>query len=88
MKLDQPAAYRKTVVQWYDSEAVCLVVIVFLFVVVLFGLAGITVATSTPQYQKFLWVPVLLTVLSSGVIGSITIRLIRRFIARFRRKDV
>lgn len=82
MKLDHPPLYRKAVVQWYDSELACLITVVFLFLVVLFGMAGITVAKSTPQYQDYIWVPILLTVLGAGVIISITIRLTKRFLSR------
>ncbi len=83
MKLDPIPIYRKIFVPWHDSEAACLFVIVFLFFVVLFGFAGIKVANEEPHYQPYLWVPILLVVLSSGVIVSITIRLIRRFLSRF-----
>jgi hypothetical protein len=81
MKLDHPPPiYRKIIVPWYDSEIVCLTAVIFLLVVVLLGLVGINVANSTQQYKGYLWMPVLLTILSAGVIFSITVRLIRRFL--------
>jgi Mg2+ and Co2+ transporter CorA len=80
MKLDQPPVYRKIIVPWYDSETMCLVAVIFLFPVLLLGLVGINVADNTQQYHAYLWMPVLLTVLSAGVIISITFRLIRRFL--------
>jgi len=80
MKLDQPPIYRKIIVPWYDSEIMCLSAIIFLFPVALLGLVGINVANSTQQYQAYLWMPVLLTMLSAGVIFSITVRLIRRYL--------
>lgn len=79
MKLDQPPIYRKIIVPWYDSEVMCLVAIIFLLPVALLGLIGINVANSIPQYQSYVWMPVLLTVLSTGVIFSITFRLIKRY---------
>ena len=79
MRLDQHPVYRKVFVSWYDSEIVCLVFIVFLFVVFLFGFIGISVARETEAYRPYIWVPILLVVLSGGVIISITIRLIHRF---------
>lgn len=82
MKIDSFPVYRKIIVPWHDSEAVCLIVVVFLFFTVLFGFAGIKVASQAPQYHAYLWVPVLLIVLSTGVIISITIRLVRRFLSR------
>jgi uncharacterized protein (DUF983 family) len=83
MKLEPTPVYRKIIIPWHDSEAACLVVIVFLFFVVLFGFVGIKVGSEIPMYQSYLWVPVLLVGLSTVVIISITIRLIRRFLRRF-----
>ena len=80
MKLDQPPIYRKIIVPWYDSKIMCLSAIIFLFPVALLGLVGINVADSTQQYQAYLWMPVLLTMLSAGVIFSMTVRLIRRYL--------
>jgi Mg2+ and Co2+ transporter CorA len=80
MKLDQPPIYRKLMVPWYDSEIMCLLAIIFLFPVSLLGVVGINVANSTQQYQAYLWMPVLLTMLSAGVIFSMTVRLIRRYL--------
>jgi len=48
--------------------------------VALLGVVGINVADSTQQYQAYLWMPVLLTMLSAGVIFSMTVRLIRRYL--------
>jgi quinol-cytochrome oxidoreductase complex cytochrome b subunit len=79
MKLDHPPLFRKIIVPWYDSEIFCLVAIIFLFAVMLLGIVGINVAKSTQQYQEYLWMPSLLTVLSGGVVLSIVIRLVRRF---------
>lgn len=81
MKLDQPAKYRKMVVPWYDSEIMCLATIIFLLPVALLGLIGINVATSNQQYQAYVWVPGLLTLLSTGVIFSMTVRLVRRYLS-------
>ncbi len=81
MKLDQPPPiYRKIIVPWYDSEIVYLMSVIFLLAMVLFGLVGINVANSNHQYHACLWIPLLLTVLSAGVIISMTVRLIRRYL--------
>ena len=79
MRLDQNPVYRKVIVPWYDSEIACLVLIVLLFVVFLFGFIGISVASETIFYGSSIWVPIVLVVLSGGIILSITIRLIRRY---------
>ena len=79
MRLDQNPVYRKVIVPWYDSEITCLVLIVLLFVVFLFGFIGISVASDSIFYGLYIWVPIILVVLSGGIILSITIRLIRRY---------
>ncbi len=79
MRLDQNPVYRKVIVPWYDSEITCLVLIVLLFVVFLFGFIGISVASESIFYGSYIWVPVILVVVSGGIILSITIRLIRRY---------
>ncbi|MBW1695318.1 MAG: hypothetical protein JRH18_08450 [Deltaproteobacteria bacterium] len=79
MRLDQNPVYRKVIVPWYDSEIACLILIVFMFVVFLFGFIGISVAQDTPEYRSFIWVPALIMVLSGIVIISTTIRLIKRY---------
>lgn len=80
MRLDeQSPVFRRTIVPWYDSETACLLTLIFLFLVFLFGMAGIAVANEVAEYRPHLWVPVLLTAMSAGVIVSTTIRLIRRY---------
>jgi Mg2+ and Co2+ transporter CorA len=79
MRLDQPPIFRKIIVPWYDSEILCLAAIIFLFPVMLLGMVGINVAKSIQQYQEYLWMPSLLTILSGGVILSLVFRLVRRF---------
>ncbi|HIJ56087.1 MAG TPA: hypothetical protein HPQ03_08170 [Deltaproteobacteria bacterium] len=78
MRLDQNPVYRKVIVPWYDSEIAFLVLIVFLFVVFLFGFIGISVASESISYRSYIWVPIVLVVLSGGTILSLTFRLIRR----------
>ena len=79
MRLDQNPVYRKVILPWYDSEIACLILIVLLLVVFLFGFIGISVASESISYSSYIWVPIILVVLSGGVILSITIRLIRRY---------
>ena len=85
MRLDPKGPlYRKIFIPWYDSEVACLLVIVFMFVVFLFGMIGISVAHESLEYRPFVWVPVSIVALSAIVILSTTIRLIRRYL-NFRR---
>ncbi len=52
--------------------------ITFMVMVLLFGLVGISVTREIEQYHDYVWVPVVLVLLSTGVMISAIIRLIRR----------
>ncbi len=80
MRLDQNPLFRKVIVPWYDSEAVCGFVIFLMFIVFLFSLSGVSVARKTFEYHEMVWVPVLLLIMSGGVIVSTAFRMIRRYI--------
>jgi hypothetical protein len=83
MRIDQNPLFRKVIVPWYDSEAACYTVIFFMFLVFLFGFAGISASRENIAYHEHIWVPVLLVLMSGGVITSTAIRLIRRYSRRF-----
>ena len=82
MPLAPTPVFRAAIVPWYDTETVCLVVIFFLSLVVLYCLAGIVVALEAPHYTRHIWVPIVLVLLSGGTIISTLIRLLRRYAAR------
>lgn len=82
MPLDQNPVHRKIIIPWYDSDSVCLITVVIMLMVCLFGFTGITVAQGDPTFAKHMAIPILLVALSGGVIVSITIRLIRRRLDR------
>ena len=82
MRIDQNPVFRKSFVPWYDSETACIIVIIFMIVVLLFGFAGISVAHENVKYQEEVWVAVLLVVLSGGLLLITTVRLIKRYIRR------
>lgn len=52
--------------------------IAFMLIVFLFGLAGISVARANKEFNDYVWVPIVLVVLSGGVIFFNILRLIRR----------
>ena len=80
MRLDHKnPMYRKVIVPWWDSEIACLLVIASMFVVFLFGMMGVSVAHGSIEYRPFVWVPVLVVLLSAFVILSTTVRLILRY---------
>jgi len=83
MRIDQNPVFRKTIVPWYDSESVCIGVIVFMLIVFLFGFVGISVARKTVEYYGYVWIAVLLVVMSGIVIFSTTVRLIKRHSRRY-----
>ncbi len=82
MQLDPNPLYRKVIIPWYDSEPACFFVIVFMFLIFLFGMVGISVANETHPYQLYVWVPAFLVIMSVWVIVSTTIRLIKRYVDR------
>ena len=70
--------FRKTANPWYQSKMVYALTITFMVIVLLFGLVGISVTREIEQYHDYVWVPVVLVVLSTGVMISAVIRLIKR----------
>ncbi len=70
--------FRKTANPWYQSKMVYALTISFMVIVLLFGLVGISVTREIEQYHDYVWVPVVLVVMSTGVMISAIIRLIRR----------
>jgi hypothetical protein len=81
-ELDYQSEHRKTITPWYDSEAACLVMIILMFFVFMFGYIGLTLARETTIYRGHSWVPILLMSASGIIIVSITIRLTKRYIIR------
>ncbi len=75
---DQHPVFRKKIIPWYDSGYLCLLEILLMIGVFLFGMGGISVISEMPEYRAYLWVPGILLLLSGGVILSVVIRLIRR----------
>ena len=79
---DKIHASRRTANPWYQSKTVYGIIIVFMLLVLLFGLVGISVTREIEQYKGYVWVPVILVVASAGVMISTLIRLIRRYYQR------
>jgi len=79
MRFDEKPIFRKIIVPWYDSETTCLLLILFMALVFLFVIAGLSVSSEIIEYNDFIWVPILLILLSGWVVVSTMIRLIKRF---------
>jgi len=75
--------HRRAIVPWYDSESICLVILFFMLLVFWFGFIGIQEGMESAESSVDLWVPISLMAISSFVILSITIRLVRRYLGRF-----
>ena len=70
--------FRKAANPWYQSKMVYGLTIAFMLLVLLFGLVGIAVTREIEQYHDYVWVPIVLVALSTGVMLSAIIRLINR----------
>ena len=78
MRLDPNPLFRRAIIPWYDSTALCWVLVVAMVVLVIFSITGIMVARSNPHYNGFTWVPCVLLLLSLITALSISWRLIQR----------
>jgi putative effector of murein hydrolase LrgA (UPF0299 family) len=83
MRYDQRPVHRKLIVSWYDSETACFIQIMFMLLVFLFALAGVSVAIEYVEHHAHIWLPILLVIMSAGVIVSTTTRLVKRYRYRF-----
>jgi len=79
MPSDKSPVFRKEIIPWYHSSTAYIIVIVFLLLVLLFAIVGISLARENPTYNSFVWVPIILLVLSSGIIITTIARLINRY---------
>lgn len=57
-----------------------------MLLVLLFGIAGLSVARENAEYQGYAWVAVLLVAMSGVVLVSTSIRLLRRYSDRFQNR--
>jgi hypothetical protein len=71
--------FRKAIIPWYHSNTAYIIVILFMLLVLLFALAGISVAKPYPAYKGYVWVPAILLVFSAGIIIITVARLIKRY---------
>ena len=79
MHLDQNPFFRKAITPWYDSNPACWIVMGFLFLVFVFALTGLAVASADPALEEHVWFPGLLAFLSFFLTIKIFFRMRRRF---------
>lgn len=77
--MEQNPFFRKMMVSWYDSELACYSITLCMTLILLFGIAGVSVALETEEYHHYLWVPVLLIVLCTCMILSMIFKLMRLY---------
>ena len=78
MRITQNPLFRRTITPWYDSNTACIAVLVFTLLVAGFSFVGINVAEGDPAYRNYVWLPLLLLLLSLAVCASTLIRLVQR----------
>ena len=74
--------FRKAVIPWYHSSKIYIFAIIFMLLVFAFGIAGISVAQDIEAYNGYIWVPLLLVVMSAFMIVTTFYRLIKRYTTR------
>ncbi len=82
MRLEEKPIFKKKIVPWYETERFFFLLIVVMFIIFLFGFVGILVSQEETEYHDYIWMPVLLVVLSGTGIVSTSVRLIKRYIQR------
>ena len=82
MPSEKSPVFRKAIIPWYHSKTVCGITIACMLIVFLFGLAGLVVAHEQEQYIGYIWVPLVLVILSGGMVVGNFIRLIRYHTSR------
>lgn len=53
--------------------------VVFMLMVLLFGITGISVARELEDYRGYIWIPITLVIMSAIIIITVTYRLIKRY---------
>lgn len=79
MRIDQNPLFRKIIIPWYDSKTACKIMITIMLGILLFGLIGISAATSNELYNDYIWAPVFLTIASAVLLVAAVIRLVKQY---------
>ena len=79
MTIKPKPMFRKAIYPFYDSEKACVIILIIMLIIFLFGIAGISAAREDAQYAGYTWVPALLSILSLAVLISTAVRLIRHY---------
>jgi len=82
MPSDKSPVFRKPIIPWYHSKTAYGMTIAVMLLVLLFGLAGISVTREFERYSGYIWVPLVLVILSGAIAVTTLVRLFRRHIAK------
>lgn len=63
---------------WYDSDGLCLFIIFFMAIVLIFGLIGVYTALGAEFSKPYVKIPLIVSGLSFYVLFSVVIRLLKR----------
>ena len=78
MRAGKTPLFRNVIVPWYDADTVCYSISALMAVVLIFSILGVAAAREVPEYRGYAWVPLLLAMMSAGVLVSTIVRLVRR----------
>lgn len=79
IQLEKTPFFRKAYIPWYATTPACLIKVVVMLAIALFGLDGVKVARNFAPYMGFIWVPVLVVALSLMVVAVNLVRIIQRY---------
>lgn len=80
MRLDPNPLFRRVITPWYDSLAICWIVLLAMLAVIFFSVAGLWVALSNDEFQGHVWIiPALILALSLFVFWATFYRMFRRY---------
>lgn len=82
MRKESDGIFREAALPWYDSDKLCLIIMVFMALVNFFGWAGLSTAFSKPEWKGYWHLPVILLVASSFVFLSVIRRIIVRHLIK------
>ncbi|MDY0362077.1 MAG: hypothetical protein RBR08_11535 [Desulforegulaceae bacterium] len=78
MKIEEKNFSGKINYPWYDSEGLCIFLIVFMVIVFFFGLSGIFAALNTEYTSLVIKIPAALSLMSFYIVFSISMRIFKR----------
>jgi hypothetical protein len=82
MPFQSKPMFRKVIYPFYESETACIIIITVTLILIIFSMAGISVAREEPKFNDYVWVPVTLLIMSLAILIPAAIRLTKQYLAR------